>query len=123
MLLFLEDDYVKAFKPCSKTILEETIRSIPTINIEREPSPPTIDVRVRDEEENINTHPSISQPRCSGRVSREPYRYRGFEANVADLDANDGDPVSYKDAMVDTDKDKWLDTMNQEIESIHSNSV
>ena len=56
-------------------------------------------------------------------VSREPDRYIGFEVNVAALDANDDDPVSYKDSMVDSDKDKWLNVMNQEIESMHSNSI
>lgn len=80
-------------------------------------------MRVGDEEENTNTCPSVSQPRRSGRVSREPDRYLGFEANVVALNANDGDPVLYKDAIVDSDKDKWLDAMNQEIESMHSNSV
>ena len=80
-------------------------------------------MRVGDEEENTNVGPSATLPRRSGRVSREPNRYLGFEANVVALDASDDDPVSFNDAMVDLDKDKWLESMNQEIKSMHLNSV
>ena len=57
---FLEDDYVKAFKPRSKILLEETIRPTPTTIVRRDPSPPTIVVRVGDEGENTNVGPSVS---------------------------------------------------------------
>ncbi|RYE04781.1 MAG: hypothetical protein EOP33_08580, partial [Rickettsiaceae bacterium] len=89
---FLEDDYVKSHKPRSKIILEETVRPTPKTNVQGNPSPPTIVVRVGDEEENTNVGPSATLPRRSGRVSREPDRYLGFEANVVALDANDDDP-------------------------------
>ena len=120
---FLEDDYVKSHKPRSTIILEETVRPTPKTNVQGNPSPPTIVVRVGDEEENTNVGPSATLPRRSGRVSREPDRYLGFEANVVALDANDDDPVSFNDAMVDLDKEKWLEAMDLEIESMHSNSV
>ena len=80
-------------------------------------------MRVGYDEENTNVGPSATLPRRSGRVSREPDRYLGFEANVVALDAKDDDPVSFNDAMVDLDKEKWLEAMDLEIESMHSNSV
>ena len=36
---------------------------------------------------------------------------------------NQDDPLSYRDAMDDSDKNKWQDALNQEMESIYSNSV
>ena len=36
---------------------------------------------------------------------------------------NQDDPLTYRDAMDDSDKYKWQDAMNQEIESMYSNSV
>lgn len=62
--------------------------------------------------------------RCSGRVIRTPARYRqDSEANVVVVDTNDDDPSSYQHAMDDPDKDKWLEAMNQEMESMYSNTV
>ena len=45
------------------------------------------------------------------------------EANVVVADTNEDDLVSYRKAMEDPDHQQWLDAMNQEIESMHSNSV
>ena len=45
------------------------------------------------------------------------------EANVVVPDTSDDDPLSYKNAMDDPDKDKWLTAMEQEMESMYSNSV
>ena len=36
---------------------------------------------------------------------------------------NQDDPLTYRDAMDDSDKDKWQDAMNQEMESMYSNSI
>ena len=123
MLLFLKMIMLKTHKHRSKILLEEMIRPTPTTNVEGDPSQPTNVVRVGDEEEKTNTRPTVSLPRRSGRVSREPDRYLSFKANVPALDANDDDPASQNEAMDDLDKDKWLDAMNLEIESTHSNSV
>ena len=46
-----------------------------------------------------------------------------YEANIVIPDTNDEDPSSYEEAMVDTDKEKWYEAMNQEIESIYFNSI
>ena len=55
---------------------------------------------------------------------RQPTRYR-HEGEVGLLvsDTNQDDPLTYADAMDDSDKDKWLEAMNQEMESMYSNSV
>ena len=59
-------------------------------------------------------------PRRSGRIRRPPERY---EANIVVPDTNDEDPSSYEEAMMDSDKEKWHEAMNQEMESMYSNSV
>ena len=59
-------------------------------------------------------------PRRSGRIRRPPERY---EANIVVPDTNDEDPSSYEEAMMDFDKEKWHEAMNQEMESMYSNSV
>ena len=48
---------------------------------------------------------------------------RQYETNVIVSDTNDDDPTSFKEAMINFDKKKWQETMNQEIESMDSNSV
>ena len=55
---------------------------------------------------------------------RQPTRY-GHEGEVELLvsDTNQDDPMTYADAMDDSDKEKWLEAMNQEMESMYSNSV
>ena len=55
---------------------------------------------------------------------RQPTRY-GHEGEVGLLvsDTNQDDPSTYADAMDDSDKEKWLEAMNQEMESMYSNSV
>ena len=57
-------------------------------------------------------------------VRRQPTRY-GHEGKVGLLvsDTNQDDPLTYVDAMDDSDKEKWLEAMNQEMESMYSNSV
>ena len=50
------------------------------------------------------------------------YEHEGevqFLVSVANLD----DPLTYCDAMDDSDKDKWQDAMNHEMESMYSNSI
>ena len=37
--------------------------------------------------------------------------------------SNQDDPLTYRDAMDDFDKDTWQDAMSQEMESMYSNSV
>ena len=59
-------------------------------------------------------------PRRSGRIRRP---LESYEANIVVPDTNDEDPSSYEEAMMDSDKEKWHEAMNQEMESMYSNSV
>ena len=62
--------------------------------------------------------------RHSGRVIRLPACYREVgKAHVAVSDNSQDDPLTYKHAMEDSDKEKWQEAMNQEMESMYSNSV
>ena len=113
---FLKDDYMTNFKPHSKVVLEE-LRSD-----QIKKSPPTIDER-KSQETTIPIQ-NILVPRRSGRVVRLPSRYR-HEGEVQFLVSltNQDDPLTYCDAMDDSDKDKWQDSMNQEMESMYSNFI
>ena len=43
-------------------------------------------------------------------------RYRKEnEANIVVSDTNDDDPISFKEAMVNPNKEKWQEAMNQEM--------
>ena len=112
---FLEDDYMTNFRPRSKVVLEELrsdqIRKSPSTTDERQRQEITIPIQ------------NILVPRRSGRVVRQPSRY-GHEGEVQFLVSvtNQDDPLRYCDAMEDSDKDKWQDAMNQEMESMYSNS-
>ncbi|RVX04672.1 Copia protein [Vitis vinifera] len=58
-------------------------------------------------------------PRRSGREIRLPIRYReNGEAQVAVTDGSDDDPLTFKMAMDDVDREKWQEAMKLEIESI-----
>ena len=113
---FLEDAYMTNFKPRSKVVLEELrsdqIRKSPSTTDERQSQETTIPIQ------------NILVPRRSGRVVRLPSRY-GHEGEVQFLVSvtNQDDPLTYRDVMDDSDKDKWQDVMNQEIESMYSNSI
>ena len=48
---------------------------------------------------------------------------RRYETNVIVSDTNDDDPASFKEAKISPDKEKWQEALNQEIESMDSNSV
>ena len=105
---FLENDYMANFKPRSKIVLEELqsdqIRPRPVI------------VTGQRNEETTDPLQDVVAPRRSGRVSRQPIRYTGAdEANVVVIDTSDDDPLSYKHAMDDPNKEKWLTAMDQEM--------
>ena len=112
---FLEDDYMTNFKPRSKVVLEELrsdqIRKLPSTTDERQSQKTTIPIQ------------NILVPRHSGRLVRLPSCY-GHEGEVQFLVSvtNQGDPLTYHDAIDDSDKNKWQDAMNQEMESMYSNS-
>ena len=118
-------------KPRSKVLLEEmqgqSSSSTPGTSVgvgdEEEIPPSSILPRVGGivVEEEEQTEPSQRiLPRRSGRIVRQTDR---FEAHVVVPDTNDEDPTSFKEAMSDADKEEWLEAMNLEMESMHSNSI
>ncbi|KAA0042864.1 gag/pol protein [Cucumis melo var. makuwa] len=63
-------------------------------------------------------------PRRSGRIVSQPNRYLGLtETQVVIPDDCVEDPLSYKQAMNDVDKDQWVKTMDLEIETMYFYSV
>ncbi|KAL6327213.1 hypothetical protein AAG906_015252 [Vitis piasezkii] len=63
-------------------------------------------------------------PRRSGREIRLPIHYReNGEAQVVVTYGSDDDPLTFKMAMDDVDREKWQEAMKLEIESMYSNSV
>ncbi|KAA0066544.1 gag/pol protein [Cucumis melo var. makuwa] len=64
-------------------------------------------------------------PRRSGRVIvSQPNHYLGLtETQVVIPDDGVEDPLSYKQAMNDVDKDQWVKAMDLEMESMYFNSV
>ena len=104
------------FKPQSRVVLEELQSD------QIKPRPVT--VTGEHNKETTNPIQDVIAPRRSRRVSKQPIRYtEAGEVNVVVTDTSDDDPFSYKHAMDDPDKDKWLTSMEQEMESMYSNSV
>ena len=121
---FLENEYMNDFKPHSKLLLEEiSEKKIPddlTRVVEKVTNSVTTRVvDIDNETENI-TGRKVIIPRHSEKIKRPLERY---EANIVVPDTNDEDPSTYEDAMMDTDREKWHEAMNQEIESMYFNSV
>ena len=71
--------------------------------------------------------PIVEAPlRRFGRVSCQPDRDCGFlvsDGYPVELDENNKDLITYKDAMQRSDFDKWLDAIKFEMESIEINDV
>ncbi|RVW76960.1 Retrovirus-related Pol polyprotein from transposon TNT 1-94 [Vitis vinifera] len=108
---FLEYNYMADFKPRSKVVLEELLAD------EISPMPTTVVERQRKETTAQDLTPP--PPRRSGREIRLPIRYReNGEAQVAVTDGSDDDPLTFKMAMDDVDREKWQEAMKLEIESI-----
>ena len=118
---FLEEDYMREFKPRSKVVLEELLAgstSTPsTIVVDKNIAPST-------SERQMNVYQNDLPPRRSGRVVQQPDRYLGVgEAQVVASSDGVDDPLTYRSAMNDSDKEEWLKAMNLEMESMYSNSV
>ncbi|KAK0584086.1 hypothetical protein LWI29_007405 [Acer saccharum] len=78
----------------------------------------------RQNEKTTTQNQNDLPPRRSGRVVRQPTRYGQIgEAQVAISDLGKDDPLTYRCAMEDSDKENWQQAMNLEMESMYSNSV
>ena len=124
---FLEHEYINDFRPRSKALLEDVLenrsRDDTTRVVDNDTDPMTTRVvDINNETKNITDFSSqkVIMPRRSGRIKRPADRY---EANIVVPDTNDEDPSSYEKAMMDSEKEKWHETINQEMESMYSNSV
>ena len=89
------------FIPISKIALEELLAN--------EISPITKVVVEQEIKEANDQDQSLPLPRCSGREIRLPIHYR--ETQVAIFDGSNDDPLSYKMAMDDVDKEKCQEAM------------
>ena len=124
---FFEHEYINYFKPRSKVLLEDSMerksRNDTTRVVDKDTdSMTTRVVDIDNKTENITdlSNQKVIMPRHSGRIRRAPDRY---EANIIVPDTNDEDPSSYEEAMMDSDKEKQHEAMNQEMESMYSNSI
>ena len=68
--------------------------------------------------------PGSDQPRRSTRVSRPPVRY-GYDQDSYLVEAltSEEDPVTYAEAMLDIDSQKWVEAMRAEMDSMETNGV
>ena len=118
---FLEENYMRDYKPRSKVVLEELLpgsNSTPSTTVVDK------DIIQTTSERQTDSHQNHLPSRRSGRVIRPPVRYREIgEAQIAISDESVDDPLTYHDAMEDSDKEEWLKAMNLEMESMYSNSV
>ena len=68
--------------------------------------------------------PGSDQLRRSTRVSRPPVRY-GYDQDSYLVEAltSEEDPVTYAEAMLDIDSQKWVEAMRAEMDSMETNGV
>ena len=111
MKLLLEEIFEKKSLDDSSRVVEKGIVSM-TISV----------ANIENETDNITDKSSqkVRMPRRSERIRKPPNRY---EANIIVPDTNDEDPSTYKDAMIDTDKEKQHEAISQEMKSICFNLV
>jgi hypothetical protein len=123
--IFLEEDHIRDHKPRSKIVLDELSNKATNTSttVVEEASMST---RVVEPSTSSLPHPHLDmrEPRHSGRVVNQPDRYLGLTEAPAVI-TNDGieDPLFFKKAMSDVDKDEWIKAMNLEMESMYFNSV
>ncbi|TYK27941.1 gag/pol protein [Cucumis melo var. makuwa] len=118
---FLEEDQMRDHKPRSKLVLNEATDESTRVVEEVGSSS-----RVDETTTSSQSHPSQSliMPRRSGRIVSQPNRYLGLtETQIVIPDDGVEDPLSYKQAMNDVDKDQWVKAMDLEMESMYFNSV
>ena len=111
--IFLEDEYLLRRDSGSKVVLEEVPDSNTNATSLDENSVP----------ENLQVH--TEAPRRTGRVPRQPDRYVGHIVtdDVDTLHLKDNDPLTYSEAVNDSNSKKWREAMDSEIQSMHQNQV
>ncbi|KAA0066490.1 gag/pol protein [Cucumis melo var. makuwa] len=122
---FLEEDHIREHKPRSKIVLNELSKETtePSTRVVEEPSALRRVVHVGS---STRTHQpqSLREPRRSGRVTNLPIRYMSLTETLTVISDGDiEDPLTFKKAMEDVDKDEWIKAMNLELDSMYFNSV
>jgi len=123
---FLEEDHIRDHKPRSKLVLEEISKDA-TDRSQKIADQTGQSTRVVNRPSTSSlSRPSqeLREPRRSGRVVRQPDRYLGL-AEIEVTIPYDGleDPLTYKQAMNDVDRDLWIKAMALELESMYFNLV
>ncbi|KAA0048552.1 gag/pol protein [Cucumis melo var. makuwa] len=118
---FLEEDHIRDHKPRSKLVLNEaTDESTRVVDVVSPSS------RVDEITTSGQSHPSQSlrMPRRSRRIVSQPNRYLDLTETQVFIPDNDvKDPLSYKQAMNDVNKDQLVKAMDLEMEFMYFNSV
>ncbi|KAA0049866.1 gag/pol protein [Cucumis melo var. makuwa] len=118
---FLKEDHMRDHKPRSKLVLNEATDGSTRVVDEVGPSS-----RFDETTTSGQSHPSqpLRMPRCSGMIVSQSNRYLGLtKTQVVIPDDGVEDPLSYKQAINDVDKDQWVKAMDLEMESMYFNSV
>ncbi|TYK06521.1 gag/pol protein [Cucumis melo var. makuwa] len=118
---FLEEHHMRDHKPRSKLVLNQATDESTRVVDEVGPSS-----RVDETTTSGQSHPSQSlrMPRRNGRIVLQPNCYLDLtETQVVIPDDGVEDPLSYKQAMNDVDKNQWVKAMDLEMESMYFNSV
>ena len=97
---FLEESYIKDYKPKSKVVLEESLSDISPSNVPssstQEENNPTPSVEPTEKSTTKVSVQKITAPRRSGRVSTKPARYGlDGEINMVVGDGIEDDPLTY----------------------------
>ncbi|KAL4016333.1 hypothetical protein IC575_023981 [Cucumis melo] len=122
---FLEEDHIREHKPRSKIVLNELSKET-TESSTRVVEEPSALTRVVHVDSSTRTHQpqSLREPRRTGRVTNLPIRYMSLTETLTVISDGDiEDPLTFKKAMEDVDKDEWIKAMNLELEFMYFNSV
>ncbi|KAA0034863.1 gag/pol protein [Cucumis melo var. makuwa] len=122
---FLEEDHIREYKPRSKIVLNELSNESTELSTRVVEEPSTL-ARVVHVSSSIRIRQpkSLGEPRRSGRVTNLPIHYMSLTETLTVIsDGNIGDPLTFKKAMEDVDKDEWIKAMNLELESMYFNLV
>ena len=112
-VIFLEDEYLLRRDSGSKVVLEEVL----------DPNTNATSLDENSVPESLQVH--TEAPRRTGRVPSQPDRYvRHIVTDDVDtLHLKDNDPLTYSEAVNDSNSKKWREAMDSEIQSMHQNQV
>ena len=123
--MFLKEDHIRDHKLRNKLILSEIFHKNDYMST-RDVDNSNTSTRGVDgaSSSSRNTSQELREPRRSGRVISHPTRNMGLiEAHVIISNDSIEDPLSFKQAMEDIDKDEWVKAMNLEMEYVFQFSL